>query len=68
MRDQYLALVQQIPLPESALLELAQARAVAVKTYLVNDKGLDPSRAAIGQATLNKDKNLYSGVELAVET
>ena len=68
VRDQYLALVQQIPLPESALLELAQARAVAVKTYLVNDKGLDPSRAAIGQATLNKDKNLYSGVELAVET
>ena len=41
---------------------------MAVKTYLVNDKGLDPSRAAIGQATLNKDKNLYSGVELAVET
>ncbi len=67
VRDQYLALVRQVPLPDSALLELAQARAVAVKTYLVNDKGLDPSRAAIGQADLAEDQNLYSGVELAVD-
>lgn len=67
VRDQYLALVRQVPVPDSALLELAQARAVAVKTYLVNDKGLDPSRAAIGQAELAEDQNLYSGVELAVD-
>lgn len=68
IRDKYLALVKQIPLPDSALLELADARAVAVKTYLVNDKGMDASRAAIGQATLDKKVNLYSGVELAVDT
>jgi hypothetical protein len=68
VRDQYLALVKEVPLPDSALLELAQARAVAVKTYLVNDKGLDPSRAAIGQASLKNDDNLYSGVELSVDT
>ncbi|MCP5166410.1 MAG: DUF748 domain-containing protein [Pseudomonadales bacterium] len=67
VREQYLALVKQVPLPDSALLELAQARAVAVKTYLVNDKGLDPSRAAIGQADLAEDQNLYSGVELALD-
>lgn len=68
VRDQYLVLVKQVPVPDSALVELAQARAVAVKTYLVNDKGLDPSRAAVGQSDLAKDQNLYSGVELSVDT
>ena len=67
IRDKYLALVKQISLPDSALVELADARAVAVKTYLVNDKGLAAGRVAIEQATLDEKANRYSGVELALD-
>ena len=44
-----------------------KARAVAVKTYLVNDLKLDPSRAVIAQASLDRQEDVFSGVALGVE-
>ncbi len=65
--EQYLKLAQAITLPDADLVELATARAVAVKTYLVNEAGLDPDRAAIAKPNLDKQSNLYSGVELQID-
>jgi hypothetical protein len=67
VREQYLKLAQEVPLPDSDLLELASARAVAVKSYLANDAGLSPDRAAIAKPTLKAEANRYSGVELEID-
>ncbi len=64
---QYLQLAQNIPLPDSELLDLAAARAVAVKAYLVNETGLAADRAAISKPALDAKTNLYSGVELEID-
>ncbi len=66
-REQYQKLAQAVPLPDSELLELASARAVAVKTYLVTEAGLDPDRAAITKPDLAAKANLYSGAELEID-
>jgi uncharacterized protein involved in outer membrane biogenesis len=68
VREQYLKLAQVVPLPDSDLLELASARAVAVKSYLVNEAGLSPERAVIGKPNLEARTNLYSGAELEIDT
>ena len=65
--EQYRKLAQDIPLPDTDLLELASARAVAVKSYLVNEAGLDPDRAAISKPDLDAKANLYSGAELDID-
>ncbi len=65
--EQYRKLAQDIPLPDEDLLELASARAVAVKSYLVNEAGLNPDRAAISKSDLDGEANRYSGVELEIE-
>jgi hypothetical protein len=65
--EQYLKLAQAIPVPDATLLELASSRAVAVKTYLVTEAGLDPDRAAIAKSNLDADRNRYSGVELEID-
>ena len=46
--------------------ELAANRAATVKRYLVNEAGLAPDRAVVGQGNLNEDANLFSGVELDI--
>ena len=65
--EQYLKLAQAMPLPDESLLELAAARAVAVKAYLVNEAGLNPDRAAIAKPNLDAKRNRYSGVELEID-
>tara|TARA_R110001599_G_scaffold353870_1_gene601354 strand:+ start:144747 stop:147566 length:2820 start_codon:yes stop_codon:yes gene_type:complete len=65
--EQYGKLAAEIPIADTDLLALASDRAIAVKTYLVNDAGLSPERAAISKSDLNAKTNLYSGVELAVD-
>lgn len=67
VNEQYLELARNIPLPDPDLLELASARAVAVKSYLVNEAGLSPDRAAIEPPNLKDRANLYSGVELEID-
>jgi hypothetical protein len=66
-REQYQKLAQEVPLPDSDLLTLATERAVAVKTYLVTEAGLDPARAAIAKSDLGAGNNLYSGAELEID-
>lgn len=68
LREQYLQLARAIEIPDSALQELAQDRAIAVKTYLVNEAGLDANRAVIGQVKVDDKANLFSGAELGVDT
>lgn len=65
--EQYLALARNIPLPDEDLLALANSRAVAIKTYLVNEAGLNPERAAISKPDLNAKSNRYSGAELEID-
>ncbi len=67
LREQYLKLTQQVSVPDSDLLALATERAVAVKTFLVNEAGLDPGRAVIAKPDISAKANLYSGAELAID-
>jgi outer membrane protein OmpA-like peptidoglycan-associated protein len=67
VREQYLALAKAIEIPDSALLALSEDRAVAVKTFLVNQAKLGSERAAIEQNHLEDEGNRFSGVELGVD-
>jgi hypothetical protein len=64
--QQYDAIVANVNVPDGDLLELAEARSVAVKSYLVNERQLGASRAAIEQTQLDNDKHNFSGVELSL--
>lgn len=67
VREQYLALAHRIEILDSELLALSDARAVAVKEYLVNQAGLTSDRAAIEQNHLDDEDNRFSGAELGVD-
>ena len=67
MAAKFEAVVRSVPLPANALQELAETRAVAVKTYLVNDLGLASDRAVIEQSAVDDPAQLFSGVELNVD-
>jgi hypothetical protein len=67
LREQYLQLAKAIFVPDSTLLELSQSRAIAVKTYLVNESQLDAARIAIEQPYLDDKANPFSGVEMEVD-
>jgi hypothetical protein len=64
--QQYDAIAANVNVPDGDLLELAEARSVAVKSYLVNERQLGASRAAIEQTQLDNDKHNFSGVELSL--
>jgi hypothetical protein len=64
--QKYDAVTQRIEIPDHDLQELIEARAVAVKSYLVNDAGLAPDRAVITQSDLAAPENSFSGVELGL--
>lgn len=66
IREQYQMVVQSIAIPDTQMNELAAERAVTVKRYLVNEAGLAPDRAVVGQGNLSKDANVFSGVELDI--
>ena len=64
--QQYDAVTKGIEIEDKALEELAEARAVAVKSYLVNEAGLAPDRAVIEQSVASAPENNFSGVELGL--
>ncbi|MEZ5503998.1 MAG: DUF748 domain-containing protein [Halioglobus sp.] len=65
-REQYDEVVQAINVTDEEMIALAEARAVAVKRYLLNDAGLAPERAVVGQSRLEDAANEFSGVELGI--
>jgi hypothetical protein len=67
VREQYVKVFQSIAVPDAQLSELAEDRAEAVKSYLVNEAGLAPDRAVVGQSSLNEDANRFGSVELGIE-
>jgi len=54
--------------PDEALIGLAEQRAVAVKTYLVNRSGMAANRAVIAKVSLDPKTTDFSGVELGIES
>lgn len=68
IREQYQMVVQSIAIPDTQMNELAAERAVTVKRYLVNEAGLAPDRAVVGQVNLKEDANEFSGVELDIDS
>jgi hypothetical protein len=65
-REQSARVAQAIPIGDAQLGELAGARAVAVKLFLVSEAGLAADRAVVGQPSLKDGENTFSGVELSV--
>lgn len=65
------AMLQQalagFPVEEAALLQLAEARATAVKSFLLNEAALDPTRAVIEKAALEDQSRDFNGAELLIE-
>lgn len=60
------AVLSSFPVDEPQLLRLAEARATAVKAYLTNTAGLEPSRAVIAQAKPGKQKTAFAGAEMVL--
>jgi len=68
VREQYLQVVHSIPISDAQMLDLAEQRALAIKTYLVNQAQLEADRAVIEKAALDDKAHIFSGVELGVGT
>jgi hypothetical protein len=66
--QQFRAVRDRVQVPPAALEELMEARAVAVKTFLVNTAGLSADRAVIQQVAADDPANQLSGVELDIDT
>jgi hypothetical protein len=64
--DQYLMVVHGIDVGDARMLELAEQRAVTVKSYLVNEAKLHADRAVVEKTTLDDEANIFSGVELGM--
>jgi hypothetical protein len=67
VREKYVVVFQSIAVADAQLSTLAEDRAVTAKSYLVNEAGLAPDRAVVGQASLDEKSNTFSGVELGIE-
>lgn len=66
--SQYRAVRDSLSVSETQLKALAESRAVAVKQYLVMERGMQADRAAIESASLEDEANQFSGVELELDT
>jgi predicted transcriptional regulator len=66
--QQYNAVRETMPVSDSALQELIEARAVAIKSYLVNEQGMPADKIAIEQTGLDDEAHQFSGAELALES
>ena len=68
IEEQYRQLVGAVAVPDEALIGLAEQRAVAVKTYLVNQSGIAANRAVIAKVSLDPKASDFGGVELGIES
>lgn len=67
-RQRYNRVLDTIDVTDDTLLALAQERASAIKTHLVNESGLPADRAVIDQASqLDPAREVFSGVELDLD-
>jgi len=66
--EQYRAVRNTMPVSEQQMLQLAEARAVAVKQYLVTAKGMPADRAAINASPIEDSAHQFSGVDLELDT
>ncbi len=67
VREQYEQVRATIEVPASALTQLIESRAIAVKSYLVNEAGMASDRAVIDAVNLEDKAHTFSGVELDVD-
>jgi len=67
-RKQYIKVYESIEVPDDELQTLAQQRAVAIKGYLVNEAGLAPDRAVVGQIKIDGKDSTFSGVTLEIDS
>jgi len=67
LQEQLQTVLEGIPVEDTQLLALAEARATAVKSYLVNEAALAPDRAVIEKASLESQDRDFNGVELLLE-
>ncbi len=68
LKQQFEQVLQTIEVSDLQLQQLAEDRAVTIKTYLVNELGIASERAAIAQGNLDPEDNQFSGVELGLES
>ncbi|MEH6581794.1 MAG: DUF748 domain-containing protein [Halioglobus sp.] len=67
-REKLEVILSKISIPESLLQTLAEDRAVAVKRYLVNEAQLPADRAVIDTFDITDEENIFSGVEMKIDT
>ena len=68
VNEQLQWLASKMSVPDGQLEALAAERAVEVKRYLVNDAQLPAERAVIDTVDINDKANLFSGVEMKIDT
>ncbi len=68
VNEQLQWLASKISVPDEQLEALAAERAAEVKRYLVNDAQLPAERAVIDTFDINDKANLFSGVEMKIDT
>lgn len=66
-RQQYLHIASSISISDQQLLELSEQRAIAAKSYLINELGMAVDRAVVGKSDLDAKNNLFSGVSLGID-
>ncbi len=64
--DQYQSVLHSVEVSDARMLELAEQRAIAVKSYLVNEAQLQADRAVVEKTALDDEANRFSGVELGM--
>ena len=66
-RELYLHIANSIQISDQQMIELSEQRALAVKSYLINEAGMETDRAVLGKSNLDEKSNLFSGVLLGID-
>ncbi|MCR9106449.1 MAG: DUF748 domain-containing protein [Gammaproteobacteria bacterium] len=67
IRDKQLRIIKTLEVSDEQLQALAQARAAAVKTYLVTQAAIDVERVVIRSGDIKDKEHRYNGVELDID-